>query len=726
MTQDVFQTSMRDIATVVFRHLRAVVIIVVTALVCALAWMFLLREDAYEVSAKLLVRIGREQAAPTTVLDPRSMFIAERALDVNSEVEILYNRELLAGVVDQLGLDRAPAAAPAPRGPFAWARHQLRQAVLGIRTRITDALVVLGFREKLTPRQQAIAMLEHSLRVTRQRDSNIVVATLTLPAREGASLVLNTIIDRYQRFRSTLFQDRSAVNFFRLRAGESRSRLAATEQELQRFERAGGIRSLEDQKRTLVGQLAELQNAEDEAGLACQEARARVERFEAQASQHDPDFSSVGSFKEGSYLQQLIVDLSALRRERERLKLVELEDGRRAQNTQRQFDLVMGLLRSSLRTDLLERQASQEARRRARARAQAQLDSLQQEQMTWTSMKRALAGLEENDALYRRKLEEASATSALGQQGIGNVAVVEYATDPLGPSGMRKSMLLLVCLAVSLFAAAAWVTLTEFFDHRIHTAEALEQWAGAPVIATVLDAALHSSAGAGGAALPAPDPGPAAVFSAPPASYAKAALALAGMAASGPVRAFLLCGAGAGCGTTTAAVRIGRELQEGLGLRALVVEFRRHQPVLATAFGLDPRRSLQAIAHGTAQARETLQATSWGFSAVPAAGNSSPAPNDAELVDALRAVLAAAEGSFDMVLVETPPILEGTEALVAGAVVPRVILVAEAGRTRFEMLERIRQDLSMHRMAILGAILNRRQLVVPGWFYRRLVGQADR
>ncbi len=110
------QTSMRDIATVVFRHLRAVLIIVLTALVCALGWLFLLREDAYDVSAKLLVRIGREQAAPTTVLDPRSMFIADRSLDVNSEVEILYNRELLAGVVDQLGLDRAPAATPAPRG----------------------------------------------------------------------------------------------------------------------------------------------------------------------------------------------------------------------------------------------------------------------------------------------------------------------------------------------------------------------------------------------------------------------------------------------------------------------------------------------------------------------------------------------------------------------------------------------------------------------------------
>src|SRR5262249_24143646 len=91
------------------------------------------------------------------------------------------------------------------------------------------------------------------------------------------------------------------------------------------------------------------------------------------------------------------------------------------------------------------------------------------------------------------------------------------------------------------------------------------------------------------------------------------------------------------------------------------------------------------------------------------------------LVEAVRRVRQELEGPYDVILWDAPPILEGPEVIALREMVPNVVLVMESGRTRHEVLERIKKELAANSISILGAILVKQRRPIPGWIYRWLV-----
>lgn len=75
-----------------------------TVALVTLIWLMLFRSPIYEVSAKLLVKIGNEQASPPIVVGKQLGAISYRTHDINSEVEILSSPFALGEVVDHFGM----------------------------------------------------------------------------------------------------------------------------------------------------------------------------------------------------------------------------------------------------------------------------------------------------------------------------------------------------------------------------------------------------------------------------------------------------------------------------------------------------------------------------------------------------------------------------------------------------------------------------------------------
>lgn len=116
---------------------------------------------------------------------------------------------------------------------------------------------------------------------------------------------------------------------------------------------------------------------------------------------------------------------------------------------------------------------------------QEQLKQLHDKQMQWRDLKRKIQDDETAYQLFRRKLQEAAADDAMQARQIGNVSVIERAHDPLAPTGMRKTMLLTLALASALLASLCWVTVAEFFDHRVYTVEQLQRYVTTQVFASI-------------------------------------------------------------------------------------------------------------------------------------------------------------------------------------------------------------------------------------------------
>jgi uncharacterized protein involved in exopolysaccharide biosynthesis len=478
------RASLRDLLFVAFKRKWSVITILFVTLVVAVFWFWFVREDLYTTSAKVLVKLGQEQAPPATVVSGLPQVTGYRYQEVNSEVEILQNQDLLGRVVDELGLDKPGPEAPIPAERFARLRYLAKRSVRQVKSYFEDLLVRYGLRYRLAPREAVLYALSTGLDVHAQKDSNIFVAQLTMPYRESVSVVLNRLLDDYIGYRIGLYRT-SGVAFFQEKAAESESELRKTGTELQKYEADGNISVLEKQQEELVHQIAASRGLMQDSELVFHNAQEKVNRLDIELASKEPNFARLGEFPKDSFPQTILGQLADLQKERERLRMTELDTGERIQNNRKQYQQLVNMLAANIRSAAADREADYRVRNSALEAQQQELARLHDRQMRWEELKRKIASRDETYTFFRRKLEEASTSAALEQQRVGNVTIIQRATVPFLPSGIRKTTLLGLSMLVAAFLSIAWMSIAEFFDHRIYARETLERYANAPVFAVI-------------------------------------------------------------------------------------------------------------------------------------------------------------------------------------------------------------------------------------------------
>ena len=478
--------STRDLAGVLFRRKWSIAFVFLTGVLASVVWLWVIRDDTYELNAKVLVKIGYEQAPSNTILSDRPLnVVGYRAQDVNSEIDILQNTELLGRVVDRLGLDRPGEPAPYPAGLVARARWHVKALVKRVKDNVDEVLIWAGLRPRLTAREKVLAALKAGLVVVPQKESNVFLARLLVNVREHSSVILNTLLDEYLAFRLKLWKGDATVAFFQSQVSRAERELHEAEEALSRFEADSDINMLNRQQDVLLVAISDAERALREAELALTDAKGKWARLERALASADPSFAVSGEFATGSFPESLMVQMSTLQRDRERLRMTELDEGVRLQSMKNQFGVTLGQIRDYLQSVLAEKQAAYDNRSAMVSRLKTELRDLHGGEADSNALKRRVKVLEESYLMYRGRLNEATGVEALEARRIGNVVIAERATDPLAPAGVRKLTLLSIALAVALCAALAWVAIAEFFDHGIYSAATLQDQLGAPVLAVV-------------------------------------------------------------------------------------------------------------------------------------------------------------------------------------------------------------------------------------------------
>lgn len=476
------QPSALDLVRILARHKWSALAVILVTMISALVWIFVIRDEYYEASARVLVKLGREMAAPSTVIGGVQPVMTNRSPEVNSEIDILHSAELINKLVDEMQLDKI-APPPVPKEFFPRVRHTVKQWKKEIKDWWEGVLVTAGLKERLSPREKVVLGLQKGLVIKPPKDSYVMVVSMLLPIREGAGHVLNRLLAHYMELRARLYQDRQAVPLFQKETQQSAAELAAVEKELQEFERLGGLSAIEKQRELMISQVADAQTELDKAELERAESARKVQLLESEIRKPEPNFAALGEFDKDSFNSSILLQLATLQKEREQLRLTELDQGARIRNNRQQFQELLRLARSNLQSVLLERENRVKSRAERRGNLAADLQRIQDRHMAWTALKRKISMLEANYLFYSKKLEEAAADAAVAGANVSNVVVVDSAVDPVLPVGMAKTTLLGLAFAAAILAALCWITVLEFFDHRIHTPEDLEKSVGAPLFA---------------------------------------------------------------------------------------------------------------------------------------------------------------------------------------------------------------------------------------------------
>jgi polysaccharide biosynthesis transport protein len=366
---------------------------------------------------------------------------------------------------------------------------------------------------------------------------------------------------------------------------------------------------------------------------------------------------------------------------------------------------------------------------------------LEQEQHKGTQKNRLAARYEllRNDVLTARKLhgsllEQKMATAATSDLGPSNVRVIDRAEVPLYPSWPKIPLNIAFGMAAGLVLGLGAAFARDYFDHSVHSGAEIEALLQMPMLATIPNFTLAREI-AGLPALPAPGAtngngngthgGGDDVTSArrqehvvlhEPASpvaeaFRSVRTALLFMPSRSP-RVIVVTSARAAEGKTVTSLNLATALSQS-GSRVLLIEADLRHPRCHRMLGLYTGPGLSNYLAGQHDDIDGMVhfLEPPGLAFIP----SGPIPpNPAELLGSARMheLLRACRARYDFVIVDTPPVLPVTDAVVVAPRADGVILVVKGNATPKELVRRAQERLTQTGARILGTIVNN---VDTGW-----------
>ena len=175
-------------------------------------------------------------------------------------------------------------------------------------------------------------------------------------------------------------------------------------------------------------------------------------------------------------------------------------------------------------------------------------------------------------------------------------------------------------------------------------------------------------------------------------------------------------------GKTTTAVNIAMALAVG-GARVLLIDADMRRPSVHKALRVANDRGLSQLLAGQARMREVVQRTHDPNLLTITAGRTPANPSELLASDRMRALVSGLEtGPFDWVIIDTPPVLAVTDAVILAPLVGAVTFVIGAEMTRWRLAERAVETLLGSNPRQVLAVLNKVDFGRNKYYYSRYYG----
>ena len=147
--------------------------------------------------------------------------------------------------------------------------------------------------------------------------------------------------------------------------------------------------------------------------------------------------------------------------------------------------------------------------------------------------------------------------------------------------------------------------------------------------------------------------------------------------------------------------------------RVILVDGDLRRPALHTLFGLQNDTGLTSMLFASADTPAPLQATSVPGLQLLASGPLPPRPADILGSRRMGEILQALRTQADVIIIDTPPVLAVSDAVVLAPRIDGVLLVMQAGRTRRDQAKQARITLEKAKAHIVGVVLNGAEMTKP-------------
>lgn len=306
------------------------------------------------------------------------------------------------------------------------------------------------------------------------------------------------------------------------------------------------------------------------------------------------------------------------------------------------------------------------------------------------------------------------------------ISVADPAQTPTSPYSPRPLFDAALGGFVGLFLAIGAIALLEYFDNTVKPDTNIQALAGSPLFSSVPTIARLR-------------PGGNQVYTlADPNSAASEAIRLLRTnlefaAAVAPLKTIAVTSTSPGEGKSTISANLGVVMAKA-GFKTVIVDCDMHRPTQHNIFNVDNERGLSLlIAHPSdgweAHAHRVALP---GLALIPS-GPLPPNPADLLVSGNFDAVLKEITDNADVVILDTPPVLSVSDALITSRRSDGVLLLARAGLTKRDALQSAATLLRQGDIRLMGLVLNQRPPDGTGSYYyysnspaRQAINQAGR
>jgi len=696
-----------------YRRIALTVFVLTTAVMMIQGYTNVL---VYQAKGQLLIEDERSTAVPG-LQSQENQYYEDPEPYYNTEYRILKGRDLTRRVVKRLHLDTVPefngTAAP-PKTPFSFV-HDLQTRILDTIKPTSAAPAEPPKVDETADESALVSSFIGRVSVDPIKASRLVDVSFTSTDPKFAALAVNTLLDEYveSNLAVKLESSQNMLDWLAKELDKQEKKVQESEQGLATYREKQNAMSLDEKQNIVTQRLTALNEAM---------IKARTEKIQKESlynqvkSLSATSVDAIPAIVSSPQVQALKGKMNELLREKTRLeerygpKHVQVQaNAAQIQDTQRQIDFetlkAVQTIKNDYETAVLQERTLSSNLEAAKADAQ----DLSRKSVGYNVMERESKS---NRLVYESLLQREKELRVSSNSRQNNVRIVDRAEipkAPIAPAGRRTWM---VSMFVGLVLAIGVAFGLDYMNDTIKTPEDVNRRLKVPFLGLVPSVRGEKH--------------PLLTSSHVPHDFGESFRALrTSLISRYPepgTKLVLVTSAQPLEGKTTTAANIAMALAYG-GSRVLLIDADMRRPGLHRPLRLTNDRGLSQVLVGQARVRDVIQRTVDPNLLAITAGKTPPNPSELLASERMRTLLTnLSHGPFDWIIIDTPPVLAVTDAVILAPLVSGVTYVIGAEMTRRRLAERALDTIMSARPRYAAVVLNRVDFARNKYYYSRYYG----
>lgn len=501
-----------DIARALFRHTKKIVAIFLLIVTATFCWI-IFAPGKYESSAKIYVRIGREN----NTLDPsattgQTVNIQQTLeAEINSMLQILESRETAQRVVDAVGVDPILANDLSSPSESSSASSKPDSSLKKIKTWLSDLKSTI-FPNRFSETREALAVrsvLKRS-KFWAPKNSNVIEISCEAGhpelAQQIAEAWTKAFVDEHLRITKT----EGSLFFFVHQAEQLKDQLDTVEQDLKQLKSQSSLVSIEGQRRILEDQSKSIRTRELANSSLLASSKAKISELQSildLVPAREKTDQKTEDKTEGWYgLRQKLFELQirehelrskysaenpeviAVEQQREAIEQILAKQSQSSSESISSPNPTYQLFQQSLlneQAQVVALLAEDKSLEEQRQQILDEYEKLNECALQISDLERQRQILETSYLASAARMEQAKILQGLENAKISSVSVLQSASFNARPSGMGRTKTLLLGMFLGLLCGFGFAATSEYFDRSYMTPAQVENSLEVPVLVSI-------------------------------------------------------------------------------------------------------------------------------------------------------------------------------------------------------------------------------------------------